>query len=232
MRRICMVMVDSMCIGMHFLAKTDIDHTHSIHRYSLIPIHHTPYPNPDCATEHTINSILSSAFGAAGQRCMALSCVVFVGESKQMIHEITKRAKNLKVREILSKLCVVCIIHPIHHTPYTIHIQVGPGNMDGVDVGPVITKESKARIHAIIQKSVEQGAELLLDGRTDIPFASPAVSQEGNYVGPTILHNVSVTNAGYTEEIFGPVLVTVCVDTLEEAIRYGVCSVWLGVRVG
>ena len=52
----------------------------------------------DCATEHTINSILSSAFGAAGQRCMALSCVVFVGESKQLIHEIARRAKDLKVR--------------------------------------------------------------------------------------------------------------------------------------
>ena len=98
---------------------------------------------------------------------------------------------------------------------------MGPGNVDGVDVGPVITKESKKRIHQIIQQSVEQGAELLLDGRSGIPFIQHgSVNTQGNYVGPTILHNVSTKNVAYTEEIFGPVLVTLCVDSLEEAIKY------------
>jgi len=148
---------------------------------------------PDAPFEHTVNSLLAAAFGAAGQRCMALSCVVFVGESKEIIHEVAKRARNLKV---------------------------GPGWESGVDVGPVITKQSKARIHHLIEEGVKQGGELLLDGRSNINFVNDKVNKEGNFVGPTIIHNCKATNSAYLEEIFGPVLVTVCVDTIEEAIRF------------
>lgn len=148
---------------------------------------------PDAPYEHTINSLIAAAFGAAGQRCMALSCVVFVGESKNLIHEVAKRARNLKV---------------------------GPGCEAGVDVGPVITKQAKARIHHLIEEGVKHGGELLLDGRNDINYVNGNVNKAGNFVGPTIIHNVSKTNPAYLEEIFGPVLVTVCVDTLEEAIQF------------
>eukprot|EP01039_Chlorochromonas_danica_P006340 gene6340-6992_t len=156
---------------------------------------------PDAPYEHTVNSILSAAFGAAGQRCMALSVVIFVGESKEMIKDITQRARKLKV---------------------------GPGWVDGVDVGPVITKQSKQRIHDLIaQGAAHKDVELLLDGRVDINYVNDSVNKSGNFVGPTILHNVKTDNPSYLQEIFGPVLVTICVDTLEEAIaltnksRYG-----------
>lgn len=156
---------------------------------------------PDAPYEHTINSLLAAAFGAAGQRCMALSAVVFVGEAKEMIHEIARRAKDLKV---------------------------GAGNASGTDVGPVITKASLERIHQLIAQGVSAGGgELLLDGRTAMNMV-PGTNPAGNFIGPTILHNLSpATNPAYLEEIFGPVLVTVCVETLEEAIaltnasRYG-----------
>lgn len=93
---------------------------------------------PDADREATVNALVGAGFGAAGQRCMALSTVLFVGESKEWIHDIVAKAKNLKV---------------------------GPGLDSNTDVGPLISKESKQRVESLIEQGVKDGAKLLLDGR-------------------------------------------------------------------
>lgn len=93
---------------------------------------------PDADREATINALVGAAFGAAGQRCMALSMSVFVGEAAEWIPEIAQRAAELKV---------------------------GPGNKEDTDVGPMITPQARERAEAIVSAAVEQGATLALDGR-------------------------------------------------------------------
>jgi malonate-semialdehyde dehydrogenase (acetylating)/methylmalonate-semialdehyde dehydrogenase len=144
---------------------------------------------PDADKEATINAIVGAAFGAAGQRCMALSTVIFVGETVNWLPEIVEKARALRV---------------------------GSGMDDTTDVGPVITPESKARVESLIQAGVDDGAELLLDGRG----VKPKGYESGNFVGPTVLHGVDHNNRAYKEEIFGPVLVTLAVDSLEDAIEF------------
>jgi malonate-semialdehyde dehydrogenase (acetylating)/methylmalonate-semialdehyde dehydrogenase len=143
---------------------------------------------PDADVDSTVNAIIGAAFGAAGQRCMALSVVIFVGDSVNMLPLIVEKAKKLRV---------------------------GAGINADTDVGPLITPEAKERVTGLIKAGVEDGAELLLDGRgVKVPGY-----ENGNFVGPTILHNVSSSNRAYSNEIFGPVLVTRHVQTLEEAIE-------------
>jgi malonate-semialdehyde dehydrogenase (acetylating)/methylmalonate-semialdehyde dehydrogenase len=144
---------------------------------------------PDADKESTLNALVGAAFGAAGQRCMALSTVIFVGETKEWVHELVEKAKKLRV---------------------------GAGIDATTDVGPVITPESKARVEYLIQAGVEDGAKLLLDGRGVKVPSYP----KGNFVGPSLLMGVDKKNRAYTEEIFGPVLVCLAVDTLEEAIEF------------
>lgn len=151
---------------------------------------------PDADKDATLNALAGAAFGAAGQRCMALSVAIFVGETKSWIPELVERAKKLKVNGGLEK---------------------------EADIGPLITPESKKRVETLIQQGVEDGATLLLDGRG----VSVPGYEKGNFVGPTILSNMSLSNRAYVEEIFGPVLNIFTVDTMDEAIaltnsnRYG-----------
>jgi malonate-semialdehyde dehydrogenase (acetylating)/methylmalonate-semialdehyde dehydrogenase len=142
---------------------------------------------PDADKEDTLNSIAAAAFGAAGQRCMALSVVVFVGETHTWLPELVQKAKNLSVNG---------------------------GFESGADLGPVITPQSKQRIESLIESSVTEGATLLLDGRGFRPDKYP----DGNWVGPTIIDNVTPSMACYKEEIFGPVLVCLSVSSLDEGI--------------
>jgi malonate-semialdehyde dehydrogenase (acetylating)/methylmalonate-semialdehyde dehydrogenase len=142
---------------------------------------------PDADKDACLNGMLGAAFGAAGQRCMALSTAIFVGESKEWIPELTQRASALKV---------------------------GCGNVDGVDLGPVISSDSKARIHRLIEAGVNDGGELLLDGR-GIEVEN---GEHGNFVGPTLIKLQNRDTEAYTEEIFGPVLLCFEVETLDEAI--------------
>jgi len=143
---------------------------------------------PDSDREATVKSIVGAAFGAAGQRCMALSVVIFVGDStREWLDDVVNEAKKLKV---------------------------GVGWEKGVDVGPLISPDSKSRCCDIIQQSIQQGATLSLDGR-DVTVPN---YPQGNFVAPTILSNITPTNICYTEEIFGPVLSCLFVDTMEEAI--------------
>ena len=143
---------------------------------------------PDADKEDTINAVVSSVFGAAGQRCMALSVIVLVGESKNWVDEIVEKAKLLKV---------------------------GPGADPKVDVGPLNTEELKNRVLGHIESGVKEGAQLLLDGRG----VTVQGYEKGNFIGPTIFDNVKTSHTIYKEEIFGPVMTIVKVDTLEEAIK-------------
>jgi len=144
---------------------------------------------PDADKDQVVNALAGAAFGAAGQRCMALSAVLFVGETKEWIPEIVAKAKTFKVNG---------------------------GFEDGTDVGPMISPEALGRAERLIQEGVDSGATLELDGRQP---EVPAKYANGNFLGPTLLSNVSLDNPAYTEEIFGPVLVTANVDSLKDAVE-------------
>lgn len=144
---------------------------------------------PDADKDAVVNAIVGAAFGAAGQRCMALSTVIFVGESVKWLPEIVEKARALKV---------------------------GAGIDPSTDVGPLISREAKQRVEDLITAGVQDGAQLLLDGRGVTVPSHP----QGNFVGPTVLLGVDQRNRAYTEEIFGPVLVCVHVDSLEDAIAF------------
>ena len=93
---------------------------------------------PDANKNHTLNALAGAAFGAAGQRCMALSTVVFVGETRGWLDDLVQRAKALKV---------------------------DGGFEEGADLGPLITPQAKQRVERLIQSGVDEGATLALDGR-------------------------------------------------------------------
>ena len=143
---------------------------------------------PDANKEQTLNALVGAAFGAAGQRCMALSVAVMVGDTKHWVDELVNKTKTLKVNA--------------GHEPNT-------------DVGPVISTRAKARVIDLINSGVEQGAELLLDG-SDVQVPG---YEKGNFVGPTIFNQVTTDMRIYKEEVFGPVLAIMHVDTLEQAIE-------------
>jgi malonate-semialdehyde dehydrogenase (acetylating)/methylmalonate-semialdehyde dehydrogenase len=149
----------------------------------------------DADKNMTLDALVGAAFGAAGQRCMALSVAIFVGESQKWIPELVERAKKLKV---------------------------GAGHVAGVDVGPLIDKAAKARVERLIQTAKDEGCTLLLDGRGVKVEGFP----NGNFVGPTILSDMKAHHTAYKEEIFGPVLNVVKVDTLQEAIEFTNANPW------
>ncbi|EME78971.1 uncharacterized protein MYCFIDRAFT_143173 [Pseudocercospora fijiensis CIRAD86] len=142
---------------------------------------------PDCNKNASLNAIAGAAFGAAGQRCMALSTLVLVGETKHWVAEIAERAKGLSMNG---------------------------GFEEGADLGPVISPQAKKRIEDIIATAEKEGATIVLDGRGQKPEKYP----NGNWVGPTIIANVTKDMTCYKEEIFGPVIVCLNVETLDEAI--------------
>jgi malonate-semialdehyde dehydrogenase (acetylating)/methylmalonate-semialdehyde dehydrogenase len=144
---------------------------------------------PDADEETTVRIIADSAFGCAGQRCLAASVVILAGSSSDKFTEkIIAAAKSKKT---------------------------GNGLTPGVEMGPVISKQSKERIEKLIQNGVDAGAELLLDGRKiDIPGC-----EGGNFIGPTIFGNVNPESEIYKTEIFGPVLSIITADSLDDAIK-------------
>ncbi len=143
---------------------------------------------PDANKEQTLNAIAGAAFGAAGQRCMAASTLVLVGEARNWIPEIVEKAKTLKVNA---------------------------GTEAGTDVGPVISCAARARIESLIGTGEQDGAKLELDGRNP----NVAGYEKGNFVGPTIFSGVKPGMRVYDEEIFGPVLIILDAETLDDAIN-------------
>jgi malonate-semialdehyde dehydrogenase (acetylating) / methylmalonate-semialdehyde dehydrogenase len=142
---------------------------------------------PDANKDQSLNALVGAGFGAAGQRCMATSVVVMVGDANKWIPDIVAKAKTLKVNA---------------------------GIVAGTDVGPVISKAAKTRIEGFIAQGVSEGAKLELDGRNPVI----AGYEKGNFIAPTIFSDVKPGMRIYDEEIFGPVLVIVNVDTLDDAI--------------
>jgi len=142
---------------------------------------------PDAVVDKTVSNILGSAFGNAGQRCMAGSVLVTVGSAGDAIMP--------KLKEEAEKLIA------------------GDGTDPKSSLGPVISSSSCDRIHEAIEYGIKEGAELLVDGRRP-----KAVPQGGNFVAPTILNNVKPDMRAATDEIFGPVLSVMHVNTLDEAI--------------
>mmetsp|Transcript_2906 Transcript_2906/g.8504 ORF Transcript_2906/g.8504 Transcript_2906/m.8504 type:complete len:547 (-) Transcript_2906:568-2208(-) len=142
---------------------------------------------PDAHREAAVNALAGAAFGAAGQRCMAVSAAVFVGGIDPWRNALVAKAKGLKVNA---------------------------GHEAGADVGPLISPEAKKRVEDLIQSAVDEGAELVLDGRgVEVPGY-----QGGNFVGPTIIAGVKPHMQCYLQEIFGPVLVCLEVDDLDGAL--------------
>lgn len=141
---------------------------------------------PDAVVEKTVEGIVGSAFGAAGQRCMAGSVLIVVGAARErLLPALVERAGR---------------------------IVVGPGRDESVELGPVISPAARERIAAAIERAAADGAALLLDGRGTGP--GPA----GTLLGPTILGAVEPGSEAVSEEIFGPVLSVIEVETLEQAI--------------
>ncbi|MYM88704.1 CoA-acylating methylmalonate-semialdehyde dehydrogenase [Rugamonas sp. FT82W] len=141
---------------------------------------------PDANKEQSLNQLLGAGFGAAGQRCMAASVAVLVGEAREWLPELVKKAAALSV---------------------------GAGK-DNPDLGPVISRAARERVLALVAKGLEQGAHLALDGRAVKVDGYP----NGNFIAPTILSGVKPGMAVYDQEIFGPVLIVVEADTLDDAI--------------
>jgi malonate-semialdehyde dehydrogenase (acetylating) / methylmalonate-semialdehyde dehydrogenase len=142
---------------------------------------------PDAPKEKTVDQIVGAAFGAAGQRCMAISVACFVSGAEDWIADVAERAGQLTL---------------------------GQGHTEGVDLGPMITPEAVDRANRIIQSAVDEGAEVVLDGRNPRVTGYPA----GNWLGPTVIKNVTTDMTCYKEEIFGPVLVCMEADSLSSAV--------------
>ncbi|MDB6177521.1 CoA-acylating methylmalonate-semialdehyde dehydrogenase [Paracoccus sp. Z330] len=146
---------------------------------------------PDADLDQAADALVGAGYGAAGERCMAISVAVPVGEktADALIEKLVPRIEKLKVG------------------PYT------AGN--DVDYGPVVTKAAKENILRLVQTGIDQGAELVVDGRD---FSLQGY-EEGFFVGPHLFDRVTPDMDIYKTEIFGPVLSTVRAGSYEEAIK-------------
>jgi len=145
---------------------------------------------PDADIEMTAKIIADSVYGCAGQRCLAASNIIAVGDKQGKIRDALLEAAKSKT--------------------------TGFGLEDGIEMGPVISPESKERIEGLIEAGVSEGANLLLDGRG----ASIEGYEKGNFLKPSILENVPVDGELIKTEIFGPVMSLIHMDSLDEAINF------------
>ena len=143
---------------------------------------------PDDNKEEVGSSLVGSSCGAAGQRCMAISVAVFVGDSKAWIDELASQFAQ---------------------------IRPGAWNDPEAAYGPQISPAAKQRVLKMIEQGKQEGATCLLDGSDCTVEGLP----DGNWVGPTLFTDVTAEMSIYREEIFGPVLCCVCVDSLDEALE-------------
>ena len=144
---------------------------------------------PDADLDQVVTELAGAAYGSAGERCMALPVVVPVGE---------ETAERLRAKLL----------------PAIAALRVGVSTDAGAHYGPVVTAAHKARIETYIQLGVDEGAELVVDGRG---FALQG-HEQGFFVGPTLFDHVTTSMTSYRDEIFGPVLQIVRARDFEEAV--------------
>ena len=145
---------------------------------------------PDADMDLATQIISDSAFGCAGQRCLAVSVAVTIGEAQKTFRDAIGQAASA--------------------------IRVGDGLESGTQMGPVITSESKKRIESLIGKGVGDGAKAIVDGRG----AKIANHERGNFVKPTVLDGLPATSEVAQTEIFGPVLSLIHANSMDEALQF------------
>lgn len=145
---------------------------------------------PDADMEMTTQIINDSAFGCAGQRCLAVSVAVTVGDAQTRFRDA--------IADTAAKL------------------RVGNGLDEGVQMGPVITAQSKSRIESLVGRGQQEGAKVVLDGRG----AKVSGYEQGSFLKPTILDGIPATSELTDTEIFGPVLSLVHANDLDEALAF------------
>jgi malonate-semialdehyde dehydrogenase (acetylating) / methylmalonate-semialdehyde dehydrogenase len=144
---------------------------------------------PDADLDQAVSALIGAAYGSAGERCMAISVAVPVGEdtARQLRERLVKAVAELKI---------------------------GPGMTDGVEMGPLVTAAHRDKVAGYLDIGVDEGAELVVDGRqTEIPGAG-----EGFFLGGSLFDHVTADMRIYREEIFGPVLSLVRADSFAEAL--------------
>ena len=141
---------------------------------------------PDAEKEDAINNVISACFGSSGQRCMALSVVMLVGEARRWVPEIIEKSKKMKC---------------------------GFG-LEDVDLGPITNRSQYEKIKEIVARASGEGAKVVLDGTGFKHDKYPL----GNFLNPSIITGVNVNMECYKEEIFGPVMLIMEIDSLEQAI--------------
>jgi malonate-semialdehyde dehydrogenase (acetylating)/methylmalonate-semialdehyde dehydrogenase len=144
---------------------------------------------PDADIDLAADAAVSAGYGSAGERCMAISAVVAVGEAGDpLIEGVQTRIEKLTV---------------------------GPGDRPGVEMGPLVTSQHLDRVRGYVDAGERQGALLVADGRDFVVDGY----ENGYFLGPTLFDNVTTDMSIYTDEIFGPVLSTVRMEHFEEAIQ-------------
>jgi malonate-semialdehyde dehydrogenase (acetylating)/methylmalonate-semialdehyde dehydrogenase len=142
---------------------------------------------PDADLGSTADALIAAGYGSAGERCMAISAVVVVGDADPLVDAVAERARALVT---------------------------GPGTDPASDMGPLITRVHRDRVAGYVDAALSDGAEIVVDGRG----VTVEGGEDGFYFGPTLVDRVTTDMSVYQDEIFGPVLSVLRVDTLDEAI--------------
>jgi malonate-semialdehyde dehydrogenase (acetylating)/methylmalonate-semialdehyde dehydrogenase len=144
---------------------------------------------PDADVDQAVDALIGSAYGSAGERCMAISVAVLVGDiGDRIVPRLAERAKTLKIKN---------------------------GMELDAELGPIVTREARDRIENYIALGVQEGAQLVVDGRG----CKVAGHEEGFFTGGTLFDRVTPSMRIYREEIFGPVLSCVRAKDFGEAVR-------------
>lgn len=144
---------------------------------------------PDADIDGAVNALIGAAYGSAGERCMAISVALAVGDiADELVEKLAAKARALKI---------------------------GDGSNKGLDMGPLISKEHLEKVKGYVAKGVEEGATLVVDGRE----ANIDANENGYFLGGCLFDNVTTDMVIYQEEIFGPVLCVVRVPDYTTAVQ-------------
>jgi malonate-semialdehyde dehydrogenase (acetylating)/methylmalonate-semialdehyde dehydrogenase len=145
---------------------------------------------PDADLDQAVDALMGAAYGSAGERCMAISVAVAIGDetADALIAKLEPKIRALKI---------------------------GAWDTPGMEMGPLVTREHRDKVKGYIDLGVEEGAKLVVDGRGHVV----AGNETGFFLGGTLFDNVTPSMRIYQEEIFGPVLAVVRVQTYEEAVQ-------------